>query len=89
MLAVVGPFCTGRGGATREIEGWGGVDPVAMGTNMLLCKTGDCVWTIGGRNRKRVREGERERGVKLNQQAFVMIHLDNRQSKWKQKGSSE
>lgn len=60
LLAVVGPFCTGRGGATREIEGWGGVDPVAMGTNMLLCKTGDCVWTIGGRNRKR--EGEKGGG---------------------------
>lgn len=43
LFPVAGPFCTGRGGATREMEGCGGVDPVltvAMGTNILLW-----VWT--------------------------------------------
>ena len=57
LFPVVGPFCTGRGGATSEMEGWGGVDPVltvAMGTSILLCKTGDWVWTNEW-------EGERER----------------------------
>ena len=48
MFPAVAPFCTGRGGATREMAGRGGV-----------CMTGDWVWT-GDRERNRDRERERQ-----------------------------
>lgn len=39
LFPAAGPFCTGRGGATKETGACGGVDPdwtVAMGTNILF-----------------------------------------------------